>query len=1363
MPSRTVASYIIVALFGALLFCNYYAFAAPIPTPWESHCSASAVLAQEGLDQFEQDPAAQDLHHPGPASFSRSSFPCQHRQEDGAAALEVPVRTSQQEDRTDLRLLPLGLCTHAPRVALGPVFLATMGSTPTSEATESQQCKICHFESSRSLQPLLPDRWFRSCRWSSSLCRQPAPQPAQEEQPQATKSPQKAKVVGKGRGRRTTALFGASLVFQSAQIAISAGLDPSYSGDIVSRGTAQDFDRTAAQVSGSTFNGDPSVPHLFDGASYAFYCEVAPQLGDQAGEGPKCPYGSTGRQIATAHQVEKFCDRCCSTMESINRGFQEGRPDSRGADSGSQGGVGGHQGAVRPDSDAAGRCWQRFYRNLGRGGEQDGRSIRKDFRWAAADDGLSEQSQGHGRPNGGGTTKSLQAATFGSCGLGRGAFLRARQGEALGSACQGRQLGTSEAVVAYWSHSVCDEPYFKSVWAARLDGLQAAFDLGLSTHAPLKHTLQRCGKRSGPRKVSFSTTIRLQFCAADSMLSASMDISEEVLCNWPTKPWSLRQRSISTSTTSKPSLQGDSFSHGVEAYNRFDDEGSFVQAHAIKRLRNEFQPPDLPDFVQRDERGDADPHDDLSERSSSSYSEHSDLHPDLPGNDDGAHPHDEVAVRTVLLYWRDNPAIHAQISSSNTESQLSEIAEHLGFERHDLVHVYRVNVDLPHIPDHITPLLVHHLDDFVPGEAVCLCLVDVEIHGNRHERHYASFPAIDRRVVIMPQRLTRRLILEFYLTLPYCQRVQHRCLVNVNDKPIHLQDQDPFWASHGDYIIRVPPDEECDDTTSYLMQDALREARQLQTESQPATPQDGYSPSLVPSEDLRNEFGPPELDGVSFMQTASPVALPLIDISSKILNANDVDLPLDSKACISTGRDLTLQTQNLNEPPLQRFSWTEEFLQAMGALRTAEEDMPEFPAEQNIPMAELPSWVQELWPIWQQFARPGPGAVEYMARVETWYTDHRRVQHCLSSRIVILGADPSAWVNDILAAWRDFVLPGFDIQITAVLPMTDDQAPNICAQLLLIQRPDPFSRSIIVTISDTAVQRGLPQSCAIVAVDHVRIHSVLLMTGLLYQCPPEILTNRCRLYYGTRELRGEAYIPAAHGDVFNLIIQRDVTVDIHSLMGLPDPQLRQRLAVLLDRGIHYLHVQDGERPDLPAVLAPDWFSQLEQAFDVHAASELLEEGPVFYIHTWFLDALTATRCPVSRPVRLLQDRRTWRSALIAVWQDQIQVHQPIDFAFVDPEPPRLPWMSPSAHLLLTQRGDPIHASVLISAVTHQDDDPALLQAMHYTSRKGFLELIFLMRIWLVVCKGQLEFEEGPMYSQPFKQFRLAMVTALRLT
>ena len=1120
-----------------------YSFAAAIPAK-SSGCSAEALVpAQAQESGAYQGAVAGHLPSVGQASLPRLHLSPSHCSGHGAPTMEMSMWPPQQEGCPDMRFLSLGLCANATGLAMEPTIMASVGSAATGETAKSQQHEIHQFESNRSIQSILSYRSWRPRR--STAPRQPQTQGRQAEEIQSstTKASQRIKVGGKRRCRWSQAISGACLVFQSAQVASSAHFYPDCSNIVLGRRSTAHSDWFASQVSGSAHTGNSGLPHIFDGQGHPFHCEVITQLGDQAREGPECPDRSSRRQASASQQVEELRHRGGGQMDPIHRGVQEGRPDIGGTDPGSERRARGHQGTVCSNSDAVGHGWTFLHRDLRRGREQDGCGICQDIRWFGADDGIPDQPQADGRSDGRRTAEGCQKTPSGrDCNRGL-AFCRARQDEALGSACQGRQLGTFDAVVAYWSHSICDEPSFMSTWAARFEGLQAAFDLGLPTTASFTPSPQRCGKRSGPKKVSFSTTIRLQFCAAESLLSASMDLSEEAFNHWPAKPWSLRQRSISTSIQPHPhdalsvEMRGNALFHD-------SDEGSFVQAPPIKRLRNEHQVPDWQAFGRQGDHSDDDPDDGSSEHSTSSEADHSSQRSTSHEPQEDAISYNDGVVRTVLLYWRENPAIHAQISSIHAEGQLAEIAEHIGIPRHELVQVYRVNVDLPHIPTHITPLIVHHLNDFVPGEAVALCLVDVEIHGNRHEVHYASFPAVDRRVVIMPQRLTRRLILEFSLTLPYCQRVQHRCLVMFNDKPLPLQDDTPFWVSHGDYIvIRVPPDEACADTTSYLMADALREARRSLLDSPLATPQDGYSPSLVPSEEIRHEFGRADDEDAALIQTSLPMTLPLTDISAKILNVNDADLPLDSVACISTGTaDTQIERAPPDSPLQRRLSWTEEFLRAMGALQTAQEDMPE-------------------------------------------------------------------------------------------------------------------------------------------------------------------------------ELRGEAHIPAAHGDVFNLIIQRDVTVDIHTLIGLPDPHLRQRLAALLEQGIHYLHVQDGERPDLPAVLAPDWFSLLEQVFDAHAASELLEEGPVLYIHTWFLDAMTTNRCPVSRPARLLQDRRTWRSALIAVWQDQIHTHQPIDFAFVDPAPPRLPWMSPTAHLLLTQRADPVHASVLVSAINHQADDPVMIQAMHYLPQR----------------------------------------------
>ena len=85
---------------------------------------------------------------------------------------------------------------------------------------------------------------------------------------------------------------------------------------------------------------------------------------------------------------------------------------------------------------------------------------------------------------------------------------------------------------------------------------------------------------------------------------------------------------------------------------------------------------------------------------------------------------------------------------------------------------------------------------------------------------------------------------------------------------------------------------------------------------------------------------------------------------------------------------------------------------------------------------------------------------------------------------------------------------------------------------MLIQRPDPHQRSIVVTVAGTAVQRGLPRSIAIVAGDRVHLHGVLLMMDLLYVCPPGHHLNRCHLWSEGREIHGDLFANAEHGDSF---------------------------------------------------------------------------------------------------------------------------------------------------------------------------------------------------------------------------------------
>jgi len=533
---------------------------------------------------------------------------------------------------------------------------------------------------------------------------------------------------------------------------------------------------------------------------------------------------------------------------------------------------------------------------------------------------------------------------------------------------------------------------------------------------------------------------------------------------------------------------------------------------------------------------------------------------------------------------------------------------------------------------------------------------------------------------------------------------------------VKLQEDGAISTQHGDHVrVVVPPDNFCDEATSFRLNEALEQEEQevLHLTDQLRTPEDGYSPSLVPSEEIRNEFGRDiDGEGLSLMQIRQDPD----DSIETPKHKGDVDLSVIKE-------DLGSCDGTCHGPVPTTCSWTDEFLRAMGALNVAQDEMPEFPLPDPGQLRDHPQWVQDLVPIWQQNAQPGPAGVEMLARVETWYTDHLRMQNCFQSRIVILAADFTTWHQDLVRAWSEVVIPHFEVDIHLVYPTTADVAAGAVAQLVLVQRPDQFQRSIIVTVADTALQRGMPRSRAVVATDRVSLHSVLLMTGLLYECPPEHIQHRCHLWFEGQEITGDMFHRARHGDAFLLHVLREEDLHAFEHLTYSDEQIQVGLNVLLN----------AHRPSGVAH-GPDWFNSLEAAFDNGAAIEMLEEGPVAYVLTWFVDAARGNFCQHPRVVRLNGDKRQWSPEILGRWQFDLALNCPADLHFVDPEPPKTPWESHIAHVIITQRTEPDHAAVIISAVSWEDY-PNVHQSLHYIHNMVSMQEI-IARHALERCRGR---------------------------
>ena len=146
------------------------------------------------------------------------------------------------------------------------------------------------------------------------------------------------------------------------------------------------------------------------------------------------------------------------------------------------------------------------------------------------------------------------------------------------------------------------------------------------------------------------------------------------------------------------------------------------------------------------------------------------------------------------------------------------------------------------------------------------------------------------------------------------------------------------------------------------------------------------------------------------------------------------DCPIDCHARASPLRDLALRDAEEAQPAVTSFSFTEEFLQAVDALRTATDALPEFLDDDPGDITVYDPWVQHLHEAWTRFATIGPGGMERLGRIETWFTDHTNFQRCHHTRIAVLGPDAHRWEEQLRHLWRQYILPGVPLEFHMVDP-----------------------------------------------------------------------------------------------------------------------------------------------------------------------------------------------------------------------------------------------------------------------------------------------------------------------------------------
>lgn len=554
-------------------------------------------------------------------------------------------------------------------------------------------------------------------------------------------------------------------------------------------------------------------------------------------------------------------------------------------------------------------------------------------------------------------------------------------------------------------------------------------------------------------------------------------------------------------------------------------------------------------------------------------------------------------------------------------------------------------------------VLAQHAEDLPEGSSSQLILVDTEFHSSSPNQPVERI----RSPIYAPHRISTQGLLRAMHLFEFCRYVRFACIIWRNHDRLSLESHDLLVIQHGDYIriaLSPPIDAFGKGITARCVASCLRF---------------GVSPGSI------TEMV--DLFGIDDMIESVPN-------SNRVINASDWisdDLAEDSES-FQSDDDLSLIHLS-NSSKGCTCSFTDHFLNAVRLYNQANDALPEFPDEEGDILTYAP-WVQDVYEAWQGGAVIGPGGVEMLARLETWFTDHTNYQRCYHSRIAVLANDFSNWETQLRHLWRERLVLGAPLEFFMVSPLPEDAAGQIIGQLMIVQRPVRFDRSLVVSIYDSAYDQGRAHSHALVAGDRVDLYSIRLMADVVEDCPPEKPANVCTLWFGARQFEEHERAFARHGHAFRLYIQRAPSA---TASASSHPEVGSTLCMPTAS---------------PACMisSPDWIQQLQRAFDENAIVEREDEGRIIYLQTWQLNGRRAPRCQTPRTVRLRSDITAWQRTLYERWQDFLDGRLPTDFFWVSPQPRNTPGQSYVGHVIIVQQPLPDCASILLTVDLKDEGD-----------------------------------------------------------
>ena len=659
---------------------------------------------------------------------------------------------------------------------------------------------------------------------------------------------------------------------------------------------------------------------------------------------------------------------------------------------------------------------------------------------------------------------------------------------------------------------------------------------------------------------------------------------------------------------------------------------------------------------------------------------------------------DENDLRRVTLYRLHRQTKAVWIRWRRFSHLLQDILEATTISPADMVAIHLLLAKPVGETMNELSVIIQQQQDIEPGSSDCLVLIDAVFHQQGSMAHMYAPSAVDRKVVRVPQQLTRHGVLQSARVANYCDSVGQACLVALNHHLWPLQEAGPKSVLSGSYIrVQVPP-------ANVHGAETCRAA------------------SLV--EDFFDSHPP------SFAQVYP--ALPHhtdVNARSKCSDrSNPSEAMHDSaRTCrYAIPRKCHVDEQHVADAPAFETS-------------IPTQAAPVFP---NAP--DWHTFDQEMQAYFDELSVvdiPEEGPVMH---VTTWFVHHDHAPVCLVGRLIRLSNRPFEWFAQLCNPWMHMLRPFENLAFHVVRPTPVSDIPGMRMLHIILEQGIQQSR---MTALFSAIFQGMHGD-----ITHRRAQSI--PTVLSQEIIIRILdiqslcrARRCVAWSGRTPFQRVQTDPVYSGigvcltvDAFRnrfALVDEDGFSLPHSASSTAVPP---RMSFRVDDASLFPTADQARsstdltvNEHVPSNLVPE----LKIIWQHYLMTSL--QGPYrFYVETWFCDHDRFPRTNRGREVLLSPDHSTWKDTILAKWHDMIDPTAEVFLYVVSPQPLGGP-TEVLAHVLLAQHQHRGFVSALITTIAPGDDiwDPPRVA----------------LKLPAVVDKGLLIQESGLfMFCPPFMPF-----------